>query len=139
MLAADRSRRQRACRGAAQRRGHSGRRGTGVRASGEMTPFQVNQRDPCSGARTGSLALGHGMVMTPCFMPVGTNASVKAMRYDDLEEIGVNLILSNTYHLYLRPGTDVIRGSRGLHNFMGWPHNILTDSGGYQIFSLASF
>ncbi len=104
-----------------------------------MTPFQVNQRDPCSGARTGSLALGHGTVTTPCFMPVGTNASVKAMRYDDLEEIGVNLILSNTYHLYLRPGTEVIRDSRGLHNFMGWPHNILTDSGGYQIFSLASF
>jgi len=72
-------------------------------------------------------------------MPVGTNASVKAMRYDDLEELGVNLILSNTYHLYLRPGREVIAAAGGLHAFMGWPHNILTDSGGYQIFSLSSF
>jgi queuine tRNA-ribosyltransferase len=72
-------------------------------------------------------------------MPVGTNASVKAMRYDDLEDLGVNLILSNTYHLYLRPGKEVIAAAGGLHNFMGWPHNILTDSGGYQIFSLSSF
>ncbi|MGO9309915.1 MAG: tRNA guanosine(34) transglycosylase Tgt [Spirochaetia bacterium] len=104
-----------------------------------MTPFQVNQRDPCSGARTGSLALGHGTVTTPCFMPVGTNASVKAIRNDELESLGVNLVLSNTYHLYLRPGREVISAGRGLHAFMGWPHNILTDSGGYQIFSLSSF
>lgn len=104
-----------------------------------MMPFSIEKRDAESNARTGSLALGHGTVATPCFMPVGTNASVKAMRYDDLEELGVNLILSNTYHLYLRPGRDVIAAARGLHNFMGWPHNILTDSGGYQIFSLSSF
>ncbi|MGA2640075.1 MAG: tRNA guanosine(34) transglycosylase Tgt [Spirochaetia bacterium] len=103
-----------------------------------MMPFSIDQRDPGSSARTGSLALGHGTVTTPCFMPVGTNASVKAIRHDDLEDLGVNLILANTYHLYLRPGIDVIGDARGLHNFMGWPHNILTDSGGYQIFSLSS-
>jgi queuine tRNA-ribosyltransferase len=101
--------------------------------------FSVEHTDPGCGARTGSLALGHGTVATPCFMPVGTNASVKAMRNDSLEELGVNLILSNTYHLYLRPGRSTIAAAGGLHGFMGWPHNILTDSGGYQIFSLSSF
>ena len=101
--------------------------------------FSVQSRDPGSRARTGSLALNHGTVFTPCFMPVGTNATVKAMRNRDLEEIGVNLILGNTYHLYLRPGREVIAQAGGLHGFMGWRHNILTDSGGYQVFSLASF
>jgi queuine tRNA-ribosyltransferase len=72
-------------------------------------------------------------------MPVGTNATVKAMKNRDLETMGINLILGNTYHLYLRPGKEVIRQAGGLHAFMGWKHNILTDSGGYQIFSLASF
>jgi len=72
-------------------------------------------------------------------MPVGTNATVKAIKNSDLEAIGVNLILGNTYHLYLRPGLDVIHKAGGLHSFMGWRHNILTDSGGYQIFSLSSF
>ncbi len=104
-----------------------------------MSLFTVEHQDPASGARTGCLALDHGTVATPCFMPVGTNASVKAIRNDGLEELGVNLILGNTYHLYLRPGKEVIAASRGLHRFMGWQHNILTDSGGYQIFSLASF
>jgi queuine tRNA-ribosyltransferase len=104
-----------------------------------MMRFSIEHRDPGSGARTGSLALGHGTVATPCFMPVGTNGSVKAMRNDSLEEMGVNLILGNTYHLYLRPGKDIIGAAGGLHSFMGWQHNILTDSGGYQIFSLASF
>jgi len=101
--------------------------------------FTVLHRDPGCGARTGSLALNHGTVSTPCFMPVGTNATVKAMRNSDLEDIGVNLILGNTYHLYLRPGRDVIGQAGGLHAFMGWRHNILTDSGGYQVFSLSSF
>jgi queuine tRNA-ribosyltransferase len=104
-----------------------------------MTAFAIDHNDPGCSARTGALALGHGTVQTPCFMPVGTNASVKAMRNDDLEDLGFNLILSNTYHLYLRPGKDVVAASHGLHRFMGWPHNILTDSGGYQIFSLSSF
>jgi queuine tRNA-ribosyltransferase len=102
-------------------------------------PFALSLTDAASGARLGSLALGHGTVSTPCFMPVGTNATVKAMRTADLETIGVNLILGNAYHLYLRPGAEVIDGAGGLHAFMGWPHNILTDSGGYQVFSLAAF
>lgn len=102
-------------------------------------PFALSLTDAASGARLGSLALGHGTVSTPCFMPVGTNATVKAMRTADLESIGVNLILGNAYHLYLRPGAEVIDGAGGLHAFMGWPHNILTDSGGYQVFSLAPF
>jgi queuine tRNA-ribosyltransferase len=102
-------------------------------------PFTVTGTDPGSAARLGMLALGRGTVQTPCFMPVGTNATVKAMRTADLEAIGVNLILSNAYHLYLRPGADVIGAAGGLHAFMGWPHNILTDSGGYQVFSLAGF
>jgi len=72
-------------------------------------------------------------------MPVGTNATVKAMRNSDLESLGVNLILCNTYHLYLRPGREVFAGAGGLHEFMSWGHNILTDSGGYQVFSLSSF
>jgi queuine tRNA-ribosyltransferase len=101
--------------------------------------FTLLGRDPCSRARTGMLALRHGTVFTPCFMPVGTNATVKAMKNRDLEEIGVNMILGNTYHLYLRPGQEVIGRAGGLHGFMGWRHNILTDSGGYQVFSLASF
>ncbi len=101
--------------------------------------FAVSWRDASCRARTGSLALNHGTVTTPCFMPVGTNATVKAMQNRDLEEIGVNLILGNTYHLYLRPGRDVIARAGGLHSFMGWRHNILTDSGGYQVFSLSAF
>jgi len=101
--------------------------------------FTISHRDPGCRARTGSLALNHGTVSTPCFMPVGTNATVKAIKNRDLEAIGVNLILGNTYHLYLRPGREVIREAGGLHSFMGWRHNILTDSGGYQVFSLSSF
>jgi queuine tRNA-ribosyltransferase len=102
-------------------------------------PFTVTGTDAGSAARLGMLALGRGTVQTPCFMPVGTNATVKAMRTADLEAIGVNLILSNAYHLYLRPGAGIIGAAGGLHAFMGWPHNILTDSGGYQVFSLAQF
>jgi queuine tRNA-ribosyltransferase len=102
-------------------------------------PFSVQRRDPGSAARTGSLALNHGTVFTPCFMPVGTNATVKAMKNRDLEDLGVNMILGNTYHLHLRPGREIIAQAGGLHAFMGWRHNILTDSGGYQIFSLAAF
>jgi queuine tRNA-ribosyltransferase len=104
-----------------------------------MTGFTVEHCDPGCRARTGFLPLNHGTVATPAFMPVGTNASVKAIRHDGLEEMGVNLILGNTYHLYLRPGKEVIAAAGGLHRFMGWRHNLLTDSGGYQIFSLASF
>jgi queuine tRNA-ribosyltransferase len=101
--------------------------------------FTIEKTDPSGKARTGLLALGHGTVRTPCFMPVGTNGSVKAMRNAALEEMGISLILGNTYHLYLRPGTEVIAAAGGLHGFMGWKHNILTDSGGYQVFSLSPF
>jgi queuine tRNA-ribosyltransferase len=90
-------------------------------------------------ARTGVIVLPHGTVETPAFMPVGTNATVKAMSREDLLEIGFEIILSNMYHLYLRPGTEVIQMAGGLHSFMQWEHNILTDSGGFQMFSLAPF
>jgi queuine tRNA-ribosyltransferase len=108
-------------------------------SGGGSLVFEAVRTDPACGARTGSLALGHGTVKTPCFMPVGTNASVKAMKSRDLEEMGITLILGNTYHLSLRPGREVIGRAGGLHSFMGWQHNILTDSGGYQVFSLAPF
>jgi queuine tRNA-ribosyltransferase len=101
--------------------------------------FTLSAADRGSAARAGSLSLNHGTVETPCFMPVGTNATVKAMSVGDLEDLGVRLILGNTYHLLLRPGPDVIEAAGGLHRFMGWPHNLLTDSGGYQVFSLAPF
>jgi queuine tRNA-ribosyltransferase len=85
------------------------------------------------------MILPHGPVATPVFMPVGTNGTVKALTREDLQEIGFELILSNTYHLYLRPGTEVIAAAGSLHSFMRWNGNILTDSGGYQVFSLAPF
>lgn len=99
--------------------------------------FSVTHRD--GGARTGELELPHGTLSTPVFMPVGTNGSVKALSKDDLAEIGFRIILANTYHLYLRPGTGVIGAAGGLHRFTGWGGNFLTDSGGFQIFSLAPF
>ncbi|MDR0685230.1 MAG: tRNA guanosine(34) transglycosylase Tgt [Spirochaetaceae bacterium] len=100
--------------------------------------FVVRHRDRDSRARTGLLTLPHGGVSTPVFMPVGTNATVKALTNDDLYEIGFEIILSNTYHLYLRPGMDVIKAKGALHDFSGWKRNYLTDSGGFQIFSLSS-
>ncbi|MDR2053154.1 MAG: tRNA guanosine(34) transglycosylase Tgt [Treponema sp.] len=99
--------------------------------------FAVTHNDRHCRARTGIMELPHGKVSTPVFMPVGTNATVKAQTVDDLERIGFEIILSNTYHLYLRPGTEVIAAAGGLHNFMRWDRNILTDSGGFQVFSLA--
>ncbi|MCL2834661.1 MAG: tRNA guanosine(34) transglycosylase Tgt [Treponema sp.] len=101
--------------------------------------FEITHSDPGSRARTGIMNLPHGKVQTPVFMPVGTNGTVKALTKNDLENIGFQIILSNTYHLYLRPGTEIIGKAGGLHNFMGWEHNILTDSGGFQVFSLAPF
>ena len=99
--------------------------------------FTVTARDAGSAARTGVLQLPHGPLATPVFMPVGTNGTVKALTKDDLHEIGFEIILSNTYHVYLRPGTEVIKTFSGLHDFMVWDKNILTDSGGFQVFSLA--
>ncbi|MCL2205962.1 MAG: tRNA guanosine(34) transglycosylase Tgt [Treponema sp.] len=101
--------------------------------------FTVTATDSSSSARTGVLRLPRGFVQTPVFMPVGTNATVKALTREDIKEIGFEIILSNTYHLFLRPGMDVLSSAGGLHNFMGWDRNILTDSGGFQVFSLAPF
>ncbi len=101
--------------------------------------FNIDSVDRATPARTGTLKLAHGSLATPVFMPVGTAGTVKAIRHDELSQLGFRLILGNTYHLYLRPGTEVIGGFGGLHRFSGWPHNILTDSGGYQVFSLAPF
>ncbi|MDR0732384.1 MAG: tRNA guanosine(34) transglycosylase Tgt [Treponema sp.] len=101
--------------------------------------FTVRHTDPSCSARTGELELPHGNCTTPVFMPVGTNGTVKALSKDDLEEIGFQIILANTYHLYLRPGTGVIGAAGGLHRFTGWQGNFLTDSGGFQVFSLSPF
>jgi queuine tRNA-ribosyltransferase len=90
-----------------------------------------------AGARLGRLTTPHGVVETPVFMPVGTAATVKALRQESLEELNAQIILANTYHLYLRPGHELIRDLGRLHKFMSWPRAILTDSGGYQVFSLA--
>ena len=87
-------------------------------------------------ARAGRLVTPHGEIETPVFMPVGTLASVKGVSQDTLEELGAQIILSNTYHLYLRPGVETVRRMGGLHRFMAWPRAILTDSGGFQVFSL---
>ena len=87
-------------------------------------------------ARRGKLTLNHGVVNTPVFMPVGTYGSVKAMMPHELEEIGTQIVLGNTFHLWLRPGTTIIEQHKGLHGFMGWQKPILTDSGGFQVFSL---
>src|SRR5262245_25074959 len=97
--------------------------------------FQLTHTD--GAARCGVLATPHGTVTTPAFMPVGTQGAVKGAAHRDLESIGTEILLSNTYHLYLRPGDDLIARSGGLHRFIGWNRPILTDSGGYQVFSLA--
>jgi queuine tRNA-ribosyltransferase len=98
--------------------------------------FEVLKTDP-SGARLGRLETPHGVVETPVFMPVGTAATVKGVPQQTLEEIGVRILLANTYHLYLRPGHERIRRLGGLHRFMSWPGAILTDSGGFQVFSMS--
>ena len=113
---------------------------TAVAASSPAS-FEVLTPPPADGrtrARLGRLALPHGVVETPQFMPVGTNATVKALHPDDLEEVGASIVLANTYHLYLRPGHERIERLGGLHRFMGWDRPILTDSGGFQVVSLAA-
>lgn len=99
--------------------------------------YTLLHQDTGSAARTGVVSLPHGTVQTPAFMPVGTAATVKGMTKDDLHEIGFEIILANTYHLFLRPGLDVIKQAGGLHGFSGWDKNFLTDSGGFQVFSLS--
>ncbi len=105
-----------------------------------MTPFafDVQARAVGSRARAGVLHTPHGDVETPVFMPVGTQATVKTLTPSDLESIGAQIILGNTYHLYLRPGADLVAMMGGLHRFMAWPRPILTDSGGFQVFSLGA-
>jgi len=106
--------------------------------SSMVNPFTLLQKDLNTRARLGRLTTAHGVVETPCFMPVGTQGSVKAVLPRDLRELGCQILLGNTYHLYLRPGHERIRKLGGLHRFMNWPGPILTDSGGYQVFSLGT-
>jgi queuine tRNA-ribosyltransferase len=102
-----------------------------------MFEFELIATDPATGARAGRFHTPHGILETPVFAPVGTQATVKALKPADLKAIGATLVLSNTYHLYLRPGDELIRDLGGLHHFMGWDGPILTDSGGFQVFSLS--
>jgi len=102
-----------------------------------MFEFHTTAIDPQTAARTAFFETPHGRLLTPVFAPVGTQATVKTLTPRDLNEIGATLVLSNTYHLYLRPGTKLVADFGGLHSFMGWPGPMLTDSGGFQVFSLA--
>ncbi|MDR2683670.1 MAG: tRNA guanosine(34) transglycosylase Tgt [Dysgonamonadaceae bacterium] len=100
--------------------------------------FTLQHTDPKSNARAGRITTAHGTIETPIFMPVGTRGTVKAVHFDELKnDIGAPIILGNTYHLYLRPGIDVLERAGGLHRFNGWDRPILTDSGGFQVFSLS--
>ena len=106
-------------------------------SSAPVGTFRIKVRDAQTRARTGELHTAHGVVETPVFMPVGTQATVKALEPRDLRENGASIILGNTYHLMLRPGADLVAQMGGLHAFMNWDRPILTDSGGFQVFSLA--
>ncbi len=99
--------------------------------------YEVLKQDEKTGARAGVLHTPHGDIPTPIYMPVGTQATVKGIFPRDLEEVGAKIILSNTYHLYMRPGDEIVKKAGGLHKFMNWNRPILTDSGGFQVFSLA--
>src|SRR3989338_533689 len=101
-----------------------------------MLTFEIEKRLEGSLARAGRLTLPHGVVETPVFMPVGTKATVKALTPDDLEALGAQIILGNAYHLYMRPGAELVAEFGGLHGFSGWQRPFLTDSGGFQVFSL---
>ncbi|MDD2602706.1 MAG: tRNA guanosine(34) transglycosylase Tgt, partial [Prevotella sp.] len=99
--------------------------------------FELQHTDFASDARSGLITTDHGQIKTPIFMPVGTVGSVKALHFSELrEQVKAQIILGNTYHLYLRPGLDILRKAGGLHRFIGWERPILTDSGGFQVFSL---
>lgn len=111
--------------------------GAGRDRAATMSAFTLHKTDTRTLARRGELRTAHGTVQTPAFMPVGTQATVKAMTPADLEALDAEMILGNTYHLTLRPGTEIIAAAGGLHRFMGWNRAILTDSGGYQVFSLS--
>lgn len=110
-----------------------------LRSQNRILKFSVVQKDKLSKARSGELVTDHGAIQTPIFMPVGTVASVKGVHQRELkDDIDPDVILGNTYHLYLRPGTGILEQAGGLHKFMGWDRNILTDSGGYQVYSLSN-
>ena len=100
--------------------------------------YELIKTDTRTKARRGRVTTPHGTIETPVFMPVGTAATVKAMRPEEIKEIGAEIILSNTYHLYLRPGHEIVKAAGGLHKFMNWDRPILTDSGGFQVFSLGA-
>ncbi len=101
--------------------------------------FELKSKDQNSKARAGVISTDHGAIETPIFMPVGTVASVKGVHQRELRnDINADIILGNTYHLYLRPKTRIIENAGGLHKFMNWDRNILTDSGGYQVYSLSA-
>ena len=102
-----------------------------------MSSFDFSVSATDGAARRGELRTAHGTVQTPAFMPVGTRGAVKALTHRDVQDLGAEIILGNTYHLYLKPGDELIARAGGLHRFIGWDRPILTDSGGYQIFSLA--
>lgn len=100
--------------------------------------YELIKTDTRTKARRGRVTTPHGVIETPVFMPVGTAATVKAMRPEEVKELGAEIILSNTYHLYLRPGHEIVKAAGGLHKFMNWDKPILTDSGGFQVFSLGA-
>ncbi len=102
----------------------------------ESFAFEIEKKQKNSRARAGVFHTPHGNIETPVFVPVATQASIKAVPPKDLREIGVQVILANTYHLYLRPGDEIVKKLGGLHKFMGWDGPIITDSGGFQVFSL---
>ena len=110
-----------------------------MQTAGENIPgkFEISAQDKGSKARCGRLHLAHGTVETPAFMPVGTRGTVKGLDTRELREAGASIILGNTYHLMLRPGMETVAAAGGLHKFMSWDGPILTDSGGFQVFSLA--
>ncbi|HET8626243.1 MAG TPA: tRNA guanosine(34) transglycosylase Tgt, partial [Thermomicrobiales bacterium] len=121
--------------------GGQGDHDQGASAAARLAPhaacrFEIEARLPGAGGRAGRLALPHGVVETPAFMVVGTQATVKSLTPDELRALGAQMVLGNAYHLYLRPGADVVAEFGGLHGFMGWDGPILTDSGGFQVFSL---
>jgi len=99
--------------------------------------YTLIKQDKKTKARLGRIETPHGTIQTPFFMPVGTNGTVKSLTFGDLNSLGAQIMLSNTYHLNLRPGPEILEKAGGLHNFSGWQKPILTDSGGYQVFSLA--
>ena len=103
-----------------------------------MFSYRLEAKDTTTAARAGCITTAHGQVLTPAFMPVGTAASVKSLSSGEVADAGAEMILANTYHLMLRPGVETVRGLGGLHRFMSWPRSILTDSGGFQVLSLAA-